>query len=116
MATLQVRDGDHVEQGQVLLQLDETRAKATLAILQARDDTARAVQARLLAERDGAEAIAWPDDLNRRSEESDAGAVLSGQQSLFGSAILDQTRPEIQRVSVAGVDDRLPGVQQVDQR
>ena len=33
VATLQVRDGDRVEQGQVLLQLDETRARATLAIL-----------------------------------------------------------------------------------
>ena len=112
VATLQVRDGDRVEQGQVLLQLDETRARATLAILQARYDTARAVQARLLAERDGAEAIAWPDDMDRRSQEPDVGAVLSGQQSLFDARRISlRGESEILGNRIAQLADDIKGIE-----
>ena len=57
---LLVRDGDVVQAGELLIRLDETRPKANLAILQGRYDASRAVEARLLAERDGAARIRFP--------------------------------------------------------
>jgi len=108
---LHVRDGDRVKQGEVLLRLDETRAKASAAILQARYDTARAVEARLLAEREWAEVIAWPEDLRQRRAEPEAEAVLSGQQSLFHarrSALQGET--EILHNRIAQLSDDIKGI------
>lgn len=50
---LQVRDGAHVEKGQLLLVLDDSDPRAKLDVLVADRDASRAAQARLMAERDG---------------------------------------------------------------
>ncbi len=55
---LLVRDGAHVEKGQLLLALDDSDPRAKLEVLVADRDAARAAQARLMAERDG---LAAPD-------------------------------------------------------
>lgn len=50
---LLVRDGAHVEKGQLLLVLDDSDPRAKLEVLVADRDASRAAQARLMAERDG---------------------------------------------------------------
>lgn len=50
---LLVRDGVHVEKGQLLLVLDDSDPRAKLDVLVADRDASRAAQARLMAERDG---------------------------------------------------------------
>lgn len=50
---LLVRDGAHVEKGQLLLVLDDSDPRAKLDVLVADRDASRAAQARLMAERDG---------------------------------------------------------------
>lgn len=106
-----VRDGEQVGKGDVLLRLDETRSKASLAILQGRQDTAQAMEARLLAERTGAEAIDWPDELQRRRHEPDVDAVLTGQDNLF-QARRSALRGEIEILHnrIAQLDDDIEGV------
>lgn len=49
---LLVRDGAHVEKGELLLVLDDSDARAKLEVLVADRDAARAAEARLMAERD----------------------------------------------------------------
>lgn len=49
---LLVRDGAHVEKGQLLLVLDDSDPRAKLEVLVADRDAARAAEARLMAERD----------------------------------------------------------------
>src|SRR5262252_919264 len=48
-----VKEGELVREGQVLVRLDETAAKANVDVLAAQLDALRVLEARLIAERDG---------------------------------------------------------------
>ncbi|NIA67454.1 HlyD family type I secretion periplasmic adaptor subunit [Pelagibius litoralis] len=80
-----VRNGDAVRKDELLLRLDETRARASLSILQAKLDENRANEARLRAERNDTETITFPDDLMARASIPQLGDSLRGQQSLFAA-------------------------------
>jgi HlyD family secretion protein len=63
---LLVKEGDQVAAGDVLVRLDETVARANLAIITKALDESAARRARLEAERDGGTAVAFlPDVLAR---------------------------------------------------
>ena len=80
---LLVRDGDAVEKGQLLIRLDDTRAKANLGIIDGRIDVLSARVARLKAERDQAEKIGFPEPLRRRRGDPDVDEILRGEEELF---------------------------------
>lgn len=80
---LRVRDGDYVKAGDVLVRLDETVMRANLAIVSKGLDQQLARKARLEAERDGADAIAFAPDLVARASDPDTAATLSSEQKLF---------------------------------
>ncbi|EAR21905.1 Type I secretion membrane fusion protein, HlyD [Nitrococcus mobilis Nb-231] len=109
--TLLVRDGDKVKAGDVLVQLDETQPQASLAILQTKSDAARALEARLLAERDDAAEIEFADDLLKRRVDPNVAELLSGQETLFearrnalkGETIILESRIEQLKNDIAGV-------------
>ena len=83
IAALLVREGDRVTAGQVLLRLDQTRARATLSILEGEQAAALAEQTRLIAERDGLEVLQFPNALITRSYDPEVVDTLAGQESLF---------------------------------
>lgn len=84
VAELLVKDGDRVKAGDILVRLDDTVARANLQIVSKVLDEYAATEARLIAERDGTNAIAFPKDLLARGEvNSDAQASLNGQKMLF---------------------------------
>jgi len=58
-----VSEGDRVRAGQVLIRLDETRPRASLELLRGRQLAAMAFEARLIAERDGANTVQFPEAL-----------------------------------------------------
>lgn len=78
-----VQEGDQVKVGQMLVRLEDSQARATVAILTQQHDTNRAQQVRLLAERDSAERIVWPDELKSRIDDPDVAGVLVTQENLF---------------------------------
>lgn len=80
-----VRDGDQVSKGDVLVRLDETRAAASLAIVQDGYDAARAQEARLIAERDGLADILFPDELRDRAAYPKIVEILKSQQALYAA-------------------------------
>ncbi|HKY93864.1 MAG TPA: HlyD family type I secretion periplasmic adaptor subunit [Kiloniellales bacterium] len=80
---LLVRDGDRVSAGQILLQLDDTQTAATLQILQSQHDELRALEARLLAERQATVELLFPSDLAARRTEAAVASALEGQERLF---------------------------------
>ena len=80
---LLVRDGNSVDAGDVLIRLDDTEPKARLGIIQSNYDTARATLARLVAERDEAETITYPDDLHAASIRA-VLAAFSGSAETIG--------------------------------
>jgi HlyD family secretion protein len=80
---LRVREGARVSAGDVVVRLDETIMRANLAIVRKNLIELTARQARLDAERDGANTIAFPEELAARSDDPDATRVIAGEASLF---------------------------------
>ena len=79
-----VRDGDLVEQGQVLLRLDGASVRAAMAALHPMLQTNHAFRARLLAERDGLDTIAFPADLAGDGPPDPlTEQILAGQRRIF---------------------------------
>lgn len=79
LAELLVAEGDIVEKGQVLAQLDPTRSESNVEETAARYRAALASAARLQAEIDGADRIDFPDELQAYP------ALLAAETSLFKS-------------------------------
>ena len=77
------RDGDQVRVGDVVIRLDETVAKANLAMVVKSLDELAARQARLEAERDGLPEIVFPSAITSRRAEPDLASLLSGEKRLF---------------------------------
>ena len=80
---LRVTNGVRVARGQVLVKLDETTTRAGLAIVQSGIDEARARQARLTAERDGDQAVRFPEELLARTDGADIERLIDGERKLF---------------------------------
>lgn len=78
-----VRDGMKVTAGQVLIRLDETQSRASFDLLNGRKMAALALEARLLAERDGKTEITFPQELLARAEEPNNVEILAGQGNIF---------------------------------
>ena len=74
-----------VAAGQVLIRLAEIQFRAELELLQGRYVTASAVEARLIAERDGRTDIAFPDWLLDPLVEPEIIETVSGQVNIFTS-------------------------------
>jgi HlyD family type I secretion membrane fusion protein len=79
----QVREGQMVKAGQPLVRLNGVRSAAEAQQAQARRDALRAQQARLVAERDGADAIAFPPELMARMSDPAVTASMQAQQAIF---------------------------------
>ena len=82
---LRVREGDRVNAGDILIRLDETQTLANATIVTKSLDELLARQARLEAERDGADQIAFPKALLDRTKDgnSEAGRAVAAETKLF---------------------------------
>jgi HlyD family secretion protein len=78
-----VKEGDHVAEGQVLFRLEQVQAEANNELLSNQLDSAHALEARLLAERDGAKEISWPVELKDRLAEPTLSHILDDQIHQF---------------------------------
>ena len=82
---LRVRNDQRVNAGDVVVRLDETQTKANLAVFTKSLDELYARQARLEAEKDGAETIRFPADLlAREANDLQVAHILEGERKLFG--------------------------------
>ena len=80
---IRVRDGDRVTIGDIVVRLDETVTRANLAIVLRGLDELVARKARLEAERDGLEGIAFPSEFIDRLGELQVAAIVAGERKLF---------------------------------
>jgi membrane fusion protein, type I secretion system len=85
VSEIKVKDGQFVEEGQILIILDEIQSKASMEIVRGRRTVALAQKARLEAERDGLDKIIFPEDLMARRNEPNALEVMQGQENIFES-------------------------------
>jgi membrane fusion protein, type I secretion system len=81
-----VREGSMVEAGQVVIRLDDTVTRSTLGVVRSQLDEALSREARLRAERDGAERVTFPQELlDRAAKEDGVAAAMAGEERLFDS-------------------------------
>lgn len=80
-----VKDGDVVRKDQVLVRLNDVHASAQVNATRAQFVAARAAEARLQAERDGARSIAFPAALEPYRNDPDVVAAMALQDQLFSS-------------------------------
>ena len=83
VAVIEVQDGDVVKAGQTLIRLDDTQARVTLQRLKGRTVAALALEARLIAERDGKDRIEFPSSLIANGAEAANAETLTGQLKIF---------------------------------
>ena len=100
------RDGDQVRVGDVVIRLDETVAKANLAMVVKSLDELAARQARLEAERDGLPEIVFPSAITSRRAEPDLVSLLSGEKRLF------ETRREARAGQKSQLKERVAQLQE----
>ncbi|RWH70650.1 HlyD family type I secretion periplasmic adaptor subunit [Mesorhizobium sp.] len=97
VAEIDARDGDRVKAGDLLLRLDRTVPAANLGVVSKALDQLSARKARLDAERQGADSIAFPRELLDRSADPDVAEAISGEKQHF----------ETRRTSRAGQKSQL---------
>lgn len=113
VAALLVAEGDRVEAGQVVLRFDDATLSGTLTVVETRLAELRTRRARLEAERDGAEALVFPDALIAAAE-ADRGiaSLMEDERRLFVARVETQAAEEDQlarrltqiEAQIAGLD------------
>lgn len=80
---IHVRNGDMVEAGQVLVELDDTRTRVEFEVLDQQYLTNLGMRARLLAERGNKKSVTFPRPLLARKSEPHVAEILESQRRLF---------------------------------
>ncbi|HET9024064.1 MAG TPA: HlyD family type I secretion periplasmic adaptor subunit, partial [Burkholderiaceae bacterium] len=108
-----VREGQSVQAGDTLMELNETQSKSALQATLGQYHTAVASLARLRAERDGAATIAFPDELARATD-PEVAKILGAQTGLF-RARREALNGELKiiRESVRGLELQLASLAQL---
>ena len=101
VAEIAVRDGDHVEEGQLLLRLDGTPIRAQLENVDARLVDLLAREARLIAERDDR------SEISLRAVSPEIAALPGLPASEANQAALFATRAESRRTQVSILNQRI---------
>lgn len=78
-----VHEGDVVEPGQALIELDDTVAKAELRRLTLREYRLAAIEARLSAEARGDDKLIFPNHLSDQVDDADVRALIEDQRQSF---------------------------------
>ncbi len=106
-----VRDGSIVEEGDIVVRLDDTVPRSTLGVVRSQLDELTARQGRLRAERDGADGLTFPEDLLKRAAEQTVATALGGEEKLFESRRTARTGQRSQlRERVAQVNEEIRGL------
>lgn len=99
-----VRDGDQVKAGQVLVRMNPVVAQSAFEMTESQYLAARAVEARLAAERDGLKKIAFPPELAGRRAEPRVAGMMNLQSQLLAS------RQGSLHSELAGIDESIAGL------
>lgn len=85
IAEINVNDGDHVKAGDIVVRLDETTTRASLAVIENQLNQLLVRQARLVAERDDIETPEVPEELATRVDEPAIARMIAGEANLLAA-------------------------------
>lgn len=111
VAEIRVKDGDRVKAGDILVRLDETNARASLALIEIELRRFQARKARLEAERDGLARMEIPDELRARADDPAVVQAVAGEIRMFESrrAAADVQRSQL-RERIAQAHEEIKGL------
>lgn len=110
VSEIAIREGDRVEEGQVMLRLDDAQTKAERSIVEAQLLELTVRRARLLAERDLIDRIEWPDTLDLSRPE--AQFLVNGEKRLFsGNHANRESRKQQLELVAAQVAEEITGLE-----
>ncbi|MFN0217672.1 MAG: HlyD family type I secretion periplasmic adaptor subunit [Hyphomicrobium sp.] len=108
-----VRNGDRVKAGDLLVRLDETVTRASLQLVTRQIDELTGRRARLMAERDGDDVVAFPPELSARASEPAVDQILAGERTLFESRLKTRIAQKEQLSErIAGLKEEVSGTTQ----
>ena len=108
---LLARDGDIVKAGDVVVRLDDTVTKASLAIVTKNLDGLLARAARLQAEQQGLDKIVFPAALRDRASDSDAKNIIASEAKLFEVRTTGRTGQKAQlRERITQLNEEIGGL------
>jgi len=108
--SIAIRQGDRVEEGQVLFRLDDVQTRAELSIIRSQLAENLGRKARLVAERDNLPSIAFPSDIASLSDEDDH--IREGETRLFtGNKANRDSRKEQLEISIVQSGEEIRGLE-----
>lgn len=109
-----IREGDHVQAGQLLIQLNTVQAQAQLEVALGQWFSAHSSEARLSAERHGLKSIDWPQDLLKRQNDPRAQRNMELQNNLFETRRDElSSRQQILENQAASLQEQLRSYEQI---
>ena len=110
VSEIAIREGDAVEEGQVLLRLEDAQTRAELSIVEAQLVELAARRARLTAERDGLAAIAFPASLDLSRGET--LELVDGETRLFhGNRTNRESRKQQLELGIDQIGEEIKGLE-----
>lgn len=106
---IDVKNGDHVKAGDLLVRLDETLTRANLGLVTAQINELLGRKARLSAERDDAATVTFPSAFNANTPA--LAQIMSGEQKLFEQRISTRKRQDAQLAErINGLKEEIAGL------
>jgi HlyD family secretion protein len=108
---VRVRDGDVVKAGDIVVRLDDTVTKASLAIVVKTLNGLYARAARLEAEQRGESQLTFPPQLTERASDPDVQNVMTSESKLFEVRVTGRTGQKAQlRERVSQLNEEIGGL------
>ncbi|WP_407157937.1 HlyD family type I secretion periplasmic adaptor subunit [Bradyrhizobium sp. STM 3557] len=108
---LRARDGDVVKAGDIVVRLDDTVTKASLAIVTKNLDALWARAARLEAEQRGLDRISFPPQLTARANDPDVKVLMASESKLFDVRVNGRTGQKAQlRERITQLSEEVEGM------
>ena len=99
-----VKEGDHVKAGQPLVRFNAVQVTASAEMNRVKYFTARAAEARLISERDGAAEIVFPPDLSHEKDDPRVANNMCMQEQLLSSRLMAI------KSELAAIDENIAGL------
>jgi len=110
VSEIAIREGDLVEEGQVLLRLEDAQTRAELSIVEAQLVDLAARKARLTAERDGLAEIGFPSSLDLSRGET--LELVNGETRIFrGNRMNRESRKQQLELGIDQIGEEIKGLE-----
>ncbi|MGH6932645.1 MAG: HlyD family type I secretion periplasmic adaptor subunit [Dongiaceae bacterium] len=109
---IMVRDGARVEAGQLLIRLEGAQARITHDLLRGQYLSMLALEARLLAERDGESSVTYPAEVLAERDDPEVVKIIAGQDNQFAAGAQYRAgEVAILRQRIAQLEEEIKGLE-----